>query len=58
MKLEDFNNVSVNIDSDTARAIADQYIQFKYVENFSCIGVIFVFCGLFALGVRWVVKNT
>lgn len=58
MKIEDLPNIAVNVDSDTARAIAEQYIHFKYVENFTFATVIVLLLILVGSVIRWVIKSS
>ena len=40
MNIEDLKTVAVNLDSETAKQIAEQYIMFKYVDStmaFVCV---------------------
>lgn len=52
-ELKELKNVSIQLDSQTAERIADRYITFKYVENFSCVLLV---VGFFAF-IAWVGKK-
>ena len=56
MKLENLQNVTVNLDSETAKSIADQYIQFRYAEQFIFMIVILAFFTLIFFCVKWLLQ--
>jgi hypothetical protein len=40
--VEKIGNVNLNIDSETARAIADQYVTLKYVQHWTVVVILAV----------------
>lgn len=45
MNIEDLKNISVNLDSETAKQIAEQYLVWKYVDSsmaFVCMMAIII----------------
>ena len=57
MNLEQIPNLNVTLDSETARAIAEQYLRFRYIETFTAVLLTVALFTALAYVAMWIVKR-